>query len=162
MASRPEPPRRAFRICKSIYPILDGSGAARNPGRWNRLGQRVIYAAETFAGAMLEALVHANIGRLPRDQHGAEIDLPAGLDVEEATPASLPGWDEESREISRAFGSAWWEEGRSGRRPAILLVPSIVVRRERNVLVNQDHPRFAEIAASAPQPVQWDPRLKTP
>ena len=159
MASRPEAPLRAFRICKSIYPILDGSGAARFPGRWNRLGQRVIYAAETFAGAMMEVLVHANLGRLPRDQHAAEIAVPAALSIEEVAATALSGWDDASCEASRAFGAAWLEEGRVGKRSIALLVPSIVVHRERNILLNQDHPRFAEIVASRPEPVAWDPRF---
>jgi hypothetical protein len=32
-------------------------------------------------------------------------------------------------------------------------------RRERNVLINQEHPDFAQIRASHPMPVRWDVRL---
>jgi len=35
--------------------------------RWNSPGRRVIYASETYAGALLEILVHAS-GSVPRNQ----------------------------------------------------------------------------------------------
>ena len=56
---------RAFRIADRRHPIFDGTGAKLNGGRWNSPGRPVIYAAETFAGGLLEALVHANLGRVP-------------------------------------------------------------------------------------------------
>ena len=59
---------RAYRIADRRHKIFDGQGASLLGGRWNSPGRRVIYAAETYAGAMLEALVHANIGRLPKTQ----------------------------------------------------------------------------------------------
>jgi RES domain-containing protein len=37
-----------------------------NGGRWNSAGKRVIYAAQTYAGALLEVLVHANLGIVPK------------------------------------------------------------------------------------------------
>ena len=54
----------AYRIADARHPIFDGTGAMLRGGRWNSIGQRVIYAAESYAGAMLEILVHANLGVL--------------------------------------------------------------------------------------------------
>ncbi|MGH8336162.1 MAG: RES family NAD+ phosphorylase, partial [Gammaproteobacteria bacterium] len=53
---------RAFRIADRRHPLLDGLGAFLNGGRWNSKGRRVIYSSETYAGALLEILAHANIG----------------------------------------------------------------------------------------------------
>ena len=47
-------------------------------------GRRVIYAAETYAGALLEILVHAS-GAVPRSQGYVEIEIPARLSIEEVT-----------------------------------------------------------------------------
>jgi RES domain-containing protein len=47
-------------------------------GRWNWVGRRVIYAAETYAGALSEVLVHANLGVAPKTQVVVEIDIPDG------------------------------------------------------------------------------------
>jgi RES domain-containing protein len=70
---------RAYRIADRRHNILDGQGAAMFGGRWNSPGRRVIYAAETFAGAMLEVLVNAKIGRMPTQY--AWIEILIGDDV---------------------------------------------------------------------------------
>jgi len=56
-----------------------------------------------------------------------------------------------------ALGDTWIRD----RRTAVLVVPSVVVRREGNVLINPGHPDFAHITASAPEAVVWDERLFT-
>ena len=153
MASRRSAGLRAYRICKNLFPILSGDGAARHPGRWNVPGRPVVYASETFSGAMLEILVHANIGRPPRDLHFATITVPAGLAIEELTTSDVANWADIER--TRRLGDAWYEK----RRTAVLLVPSAVTQLERNVVINPTHPDFARIRAGRPKPVQWDPRL---
>jgi len=122
--------------------------------RWNSPGRRVIYAAETYAGALLEILVHSS-GRVPRSLAYLEVEIPSTLAIEEVTTAGIPGWDAASFESARAFGDRWYDE----RRSPVLLVPSVVTRVERNVLVNQSHPDFGKIRAGEPQPVRWDARL---
>jgi RES domain-containing protein len=153
MAFRPDGTLIAWRIADSRYPLFDGSGAARYGARWNSAGRRVIYAAETYAGALLEVLVHSGAGRIPRTQAFIEITIPRGVSIEET--AGPRGWDSAGAQASRAFGDAWYDS----RRSCVLLVPSIVTRIERNVVINQDHPEFAKIRASRPRPVRWDERL---
>jgi len=122
--------------------------------RWNSPGRRVIYAAETYAGALLEVLVHAS-GSVPKHHGYVRIEIPAGVEIEEARAAEVPRWDAPSYEAARAFGDRWYDE----RRTAVLLVPSLVTTVERNVLLNQEHPEFARIRAGEPAPVRWDTRL---
>jgi RES domain-containing protein len=55
--------------------------------------------------------------------------------------AAHPGWDTRSETICKTFAQAWYEEKRS----ALLIVPSIPARPERNSL-----------------PVWWDERLYGP
>lgn len=124
--------------------------------RWNSPGRRVVYASETYAGALLEILAHAS-GSVPRTQGYIEIEVPAELSIEEITADELPQWDSPSFETARAFGNRWYDE----RRTPVLLVPSVATRIERNVLMNQEHPDFARIRASEPRPVRWDDRLWT-
>ena len=126
----------------------------RHGARWNSPGRRVIYAAETYAGALLEILVHAS-GGVPRGQAYIEIEIPADLGVEEITPQDVPHWDAPSFRAARAFGDRWYDE----RRTPVLLVPSVVTLVERNVLINQEHPQFSRIRESEAQPVRWDVRL---
>lgn len=147
---------RAFRIADRRFPIFDGTGARLVAGRWNSPGRPVIYAAETFAGAVLEVLVHANLGRVPKTHAVIEIAIPNEISTETAALEVLSGWDAEDQIVSRSCGDAWLEEQRS----AVLLVPSAVTGgREHNVLLNPEHSDFERITASRPQDVSWDERL---
>jgi RES domain-containing protein len=147
---------RVFRVADRRFPIFDGTGAGLIGGRWSSPGRSVIYAAETFAGALLEVLVHSNLGRLPKMHAAIEIHIPDSVAVESIDGRGLPGWDAEDQLASRAFGDEWL----GTRRSAVLLVPSVVMRgRERNVLINPKHPAFAQIVAGEPQDVEWDKRL---
>lgn len=146
----------AFRIADRRFPIFDGSGAQRVGGRWNSPGFPVIYAAETFAGAMLETIVHSGLGYLPKNHAVIEISVPDGIAIETLAAAELPRWNAHDCLVSRAFGDQWLTEGRT----SVLLVPSRVTNgRERNVLVNPIHPDFKLIQASSPQRMDWDQRL---
>jgi len=155
MASRFDEPLRVYRIADSRHPIFDGTGAATLGGRWNSPGRRVIYASETYAGALLEKLAHTNVGRVPKNQVYVEIEIPAVVPIEILDSAGLPGWDRADQQASRMYGDTWYDE----RRSAVLLVPSMITRVERNVVINENHPAFPEIKASSPRPVIWDERL---
>jgi RES domain-containing protein len=153
MAFRPE---RAFRIADRRRPIFDGTGAFLTGARWNSPGRRVIYASDTFAGAMLEILVHSGIGKLPRTQAWIEIDISAKISLEQIEPAELRGWDSQGSPEAREFGNTWHRE----RRSLILVVPSVVTQGiGRNILINQDHPEFRLLKPGSPRGVRWDARL---
>ena len=85
--------------------------------RWNSPGRRVVYASESYAGALLEILAHAS-GSVPRSQGYIEIEIPAGLSIEEVTPGDLPQWDSPSFETARTFGDRWYDERRT---PVLML-----------------------------------------
>jgi len=155
MASRRSRVWRAYRIADGRHNVFDGQGAAILGGRWNSPGRRVIYAAESYAGAMLEVLVNANTGRMPKHHVWIEILIGAGVAVEEVDARKLRHWDAPGQRASRMFGDTWYDESRS----TVLVVPSVVVSVERNVVINQEHPDFQKLRATRPQPVVWDERL---
>ncbi len=147
---------KAYRIADRRYPLMDGVGAFLCGGRWNSKGQRIIYAASTYAGALLEQLAHANIGRMPRSQVWIEIEIPDDLAIQRVAPADVPEWNADHMQTSRERGDRWIREAAT----AILIVPSAVTAGlESNVLINQSHADFRRITACEPRPVQWDPRL---
>ncbi|QEE26684.1 RES domain-containing protein [Terriglobus albidus] len=146
----------AYRIADARHPIYDGTGAMLHGGRWNSVGQRVIYAAESYAGAMLEVLVHANLSIPPKHHQVVRITIPDSIKVETLLPSQLPFWDAEDVTEARSVGDRWLKEMRS----AVLSVPSVVTEgREKNILINPLHPDFPRIIASIPEPVHWDHRL---
>jgi RES domain-containing protein len=147
---------RAFRIADRRFPIFDGTGARLAGGRWNSPGQPVIYAAETFAGALLEILAHGNLNRIPSTHSCIEITIPDGVAIERLHPGAVPGWRDEDQQASRAFGDPWFKEMRS----AVLLVPSLATQgREHTFLINPLHPDAARISVSEPGEVLWDKQL---
>lgn len=149
-------PVRGFRIADPLHPIFDGTGSYLNGGRWTSKGRRVINAAESYAGALLEMLVHLNLGRIPRTHAWIQITIPSDLPMEEVRAEDLPGWNAPDLRASQRYGDSWHSE----RRSAVLLVPALVTRGiDRNLLLNQDHPDFAAITANEPQDVNWDERL---
>jgi RES domain-containing protein len=154
-AARPAP-WRAWRIADGRFDPFSAVGASLVGGRWNSPGHGVIYASRSFAGAMLECLAHAGIGRLPRTHVAVEITIPGGVATERYGENDPPaGWDRRDLRVSRAFGDAWIREQRT----AVLIVPSVVARKEANVLINPHHPDFRKITAGPPEPVIWDARL---
>ena len=136
------------------YPIFDATGSRLYPGRWNTPASPMIYASEHYSTAMLEKLVHGS-GQLPPNQHFIEITIPNGAGYEMLNTAYLPDWYVEGAIPSKAYGEAWQQ----GKRSLILIVPSVVARIEKNILINPEHPEFPKIETSLHQPVWWDQRL---
>jgi RES domain-containing protein len=60
----------------------------------------VIYASESYAGAMLELLVHRNAQTLPKHYKTVRILIPDEIKVESVYPCDLPGWDDEDERVS--------------------------------------------------------------
>src|SRR4051812_41163792 len=120
MACRPD---RAFRIADSRHTLFDGMGALLCGARWNSPGRRIIYAAETFAGALLEMLIHTRVGAVPRSHMWIEVEIPAHVSVEQADATRIPAWNTEGSQAARKFGDQWYEE----RRSLVLVLPSVVV-----------------------------------
>jgi RES domain-containing protein len=147
---------RCYRIADGRHPLFDPTGARLHGGRWNSPGGGVIYAAETYAGAVLEVLVHSNIGRVPTTHAVIAIEIPDELPVEKLEGAYLLGWHAPDMRVSREFGDRWLAESRT----AVVMVPSLVTQgREHNLLLNPAHAEFGSLTYSAPEPVIWDERL---
>ena len=146
----------AFRIgdAQGAYPIFDATGSRLAPGRWNTARTPIIYASEHYSTAMLEKLVNGSCD-LPPHQHFIEITIDAGVTYEMFSTDHHPGWETPESATARRFGESWAQQIRS----AVLIVPSVVARMERNILINPAHPDFPAIRASLHQPVWWDGRL---
>ncbi|MBV9455957.1 MAG: RES domain-containing protein [Bradyrhizobium sp.] len=136
------------------FPIYDAEGARLYPGRWNTSASPIIYTSEHYSTAMLEKLVHSNM-LLPANQHYIQITIPNGISYEVFPTAAHPGWDSRNEAICKAFGQNWFD----GKRSALLMVPSMPARIERNILINPVHPDANAITHTLAEPVWWDQRL---
>src|SRR2546428_13072414 len=70
---------QAWRIADGRFDVFSPIGASLVGGRWNSPGLGVIYASRSYAGAMLEGLAHAGIGRMPRTHVAFEMAFAAAV-----------------------------------------------------------------------------------
>jgi RES domain-containing protein len=139
---------------------LTGTGAKLTGGRWNRKGLPLIYTSATRALACLETIVHLNAGGLPLNRYLVAIDIPdpTWAKARHETAVTLAvGWDAEpAGKISIDLGTNWLQAATT----AILVVPSVIVPEECNVLINPAHPDSGDITATKVRKWTYDPRLR--
>lgn len=133
-----------------------GAGGTHTAGRWNSAGTAVLYCSLTISLAVLESLVAKRFGLLPYNRFLVLIDVPEhAWAARELFPAP-PGWDAiPPSQTSQNAGNTWLTSLRS----PILLVPSVVVPEESNILINPVHPAATAITATTVRRWAYDPRL---
>ncbi|WP_347903120.1 RES family NAD+ phosphorylase [Pseudomonas purpurea] len=152
---------RAWRIAKARRAKdLSGMGAAIEGGRWNDVDVAAVYMGLTPAICALETFVHAT--RMP--DYPVKItcfELPDEPELYlKPTPQSLPeGWD--ARPCDRPsmdFGTAWL----NGLEQLGLMVPSVILPLELNLVVNPRHPAVSRIKVLEVYDFSYDPRMFDP
>ena len=145
-----------WRLARRTHAALDGEGARLAAGRWNSWGVPVVYTSEHLSLAVLETLVHVDADLLPHDLTAFQIEIPERLEMARLDAAQLPrGWRTRV-DRCRKVGDAWIAEAKS----AVLAVPSAVVPRETNFLINPRHADSTEIQVLRAERFQFDPRLR--
>ncbi len=150
----------AWRLVRPSYgdpaAAFSGEGARRYGGRWNTPGRPLVYASLHLSLAALETLAHADRRRFERDYVAFTVRVPHDL-VLELRDEDVPiDWRARPTSWSaRAVGDAWLTQ----RASVALTVPSVLVPPERNLLLDPEHPRFAEVRIGTPQRFRFDERL---
>lgn len=157
MASPRKTYTHAYRIVSPKYAPFDGSGTHRWGSRWINPGRWVVHAAETYALAVLENLVHWQTSALPPTLVCVEVKIPDELDQEQLDPIDAPVLAENDYAASRAIGDEWYDRGET----AVLWVPSVASPYESNILFNQRHRDFSQIVVGHPTPAHLDPRRRS-
>lgn len=141
---------------RHVDAALTGEGARRFGGRWNSRGVAIVYASESLELALLEALVHLDVGSLPRDYWRICFELDDALVA--PPPRALPaGWDAlpPYRPDVQAIGDAWVAAGAS----LAMRVPASVLPERYNVLVNPAHADMSRVREVSRAPLEWSVRL---
>jgi RES domain-containing protein len=145
-----------WRVTRRAYCAnpLTGEGAARAGNRWNSKGVRLAYTSTSRSLAVLEMLVHVSRDTVPSDAVLVPIEVPDEIVTE---LRDIPkGWEEYPyREKAREAGDRWVREGSS----AALLVPSAVLRAEKNLLINPAHTDFPKVRVHGVEEGALDQRL---
>ncbi len=138
---------------------LSGEGAKVTGGRWNRAGMPVVYTSESIALACMETLVHLKASGLPLNRYLVRIDVPDPVwqAAKVFDAKTLPiGWDAiPEGKVSLDFGDQWL----TGNSSALLVVASVIVPQEKNILINPAHPDATKITATKISKWLYDPKL---
>lgn len=136
---------------------LSGLGAKLTGGRWNSKGVPMVYCSTSIALATLETVHYLRAGGLPFNRFLVRIEVPEAVWQARRILDPVPGgWDAipASLSASRA-GDRWSAAGKT----ALLVVPSVIVPDECNVLINPRHLDAAAITASTVRRWHYDPRF---
>lgn len=147
-----------FRISKSQYiNDLSGMGARLYGGRWNSAGYPVVYSSGSRSLAALEFLVHTPMVLAPDNLSIVEINIKKNVKRELLTENQLPRhWrDTPAPEQLAILGSEWIKSQSS----LLLEVPSVVVDKEINTLINPMHPDIKFVKIAKIERFSFDSRL---
>jgi RES domain-containing protein len=149
---------KIWRICRERYAseAFSGEGARRFGGRWNSRGVPMVYGSTSLALAAIELFVHLEPNQAPEDLVSIAAELPEGEPALRWDLAALPEqwWGDELGPM-RGLGDDWVRD----RRSLAVMVPSVPIRPEWNVLVNPLHPRIGEVRIGAAKPFVFDARM---
>jgi RES domain-containing protein len=110
-----------------------------------------------LALAALETLVHLEMEEAPSTLVAVPADIPEDVPITRVKPGELaPNWRTiPSPEDLAELGTRWLR----ARNTLVLAVPSAIIPRELNYLLNPLHPHFKRVRIGRPEPFFFDPRL---
>lgn len=149
-----------YRISQTKYAgSLVASGIA---GRWNTAGEPMIYTGGSISLSCLEVLAHRNGASLSFDKFSmAMLLIPDDLQILEIKVPELQSLNAEwfhveHCPITQKIGNQWINNMKT----AVLKVPSAIIDKEYNYLLNTWHIDFNQIKIVDITPFNFDNRLK--
>jgi RES domain-containing protein len=140
----------------SAFNLLSGEGGLYYTARWHTAGHRIVYLAESPAGALVESLVHTELNERswPRFYDLMQIAAPADIEIE---TLNVPAGDDWKRLpiITRGPGDDWL----NSKRTALARVPSAILPNTWNVLLNPEHVAAGQIRIIETMRADYDRRL---
>jgi len=149
---------RLFRISNSEHiNDISGTGARIYGGRWNHPGYPAIYISGSRSLAALEFLVHVPMALAPENLSIVEINIQKNVKRELITENQLPSnWRDYPAPGQLAnIGTNWIKANSS----LLLDIPSAVVDKEINTLINPLHPDIKHINVAIMEKFLFDSRL---
>lgn len=136
---------------------MSGAGAKIYGGRWNHAGYPVVYTSGSRSLAALEFLVHVPMALAPGKLSIVEIDIQENVKREAVKENQLPSsWrDYPAPEQLADIGTDWLKSKSS----LLLDIPSAVVDKEFNTLINLLHPDIKHVKVAIVKKFSFDSRL---
>ncbi len=114
------------------------------------------YASTSLALAAMELFVHIEPNLIPSDLVSISAELPVDEPVQQWSIDTLPSnwWSDELGPI-RELGDQWIRSKQS----LAVLVPSVPIRQEWNILINPLNPGIGKLKLESVQPFTFDARM---
>jgi RES domain-containing protein len=146
--------------CKErhLATAFSGEGARLAGARWNSAGTPIAYTSWCLSLAALEVLVNLDPEEQPSDliRIAAEVPVDAEWERREELSSTLPaGWQLRNDQQAREFGDDWV----AAKRSYGLVVPSVVIEGEWNILLNPLHPDAGKLRIVETKPFRFDERM---
>ena len=140
----------------SAFNSLSGEGGLYYSARWHTAGHRIVYLAESAAGALVEPLVHTelNESNWPRFYDLMQIAAPDEIEIEALNVPAGDDWKILSS-ITRGLGDDWL----NSKRTTLARVPSAILPNTWNVLLNPEHLAAGQIRIIETRRTEYAPRL---
>lgn len=149
---------KLFRISTSEHiNDITGMGARIYGGRWNHTGYPAVYTSGSRSLAALEFLVHVPMALAPENLSIVEINIQENIEWESINESQLPSnWrDYPAPEQLANIGTNWIKSKSS----LLLDIPSAVVVKEVNTLINPLHPDIKFVDLINIEKFSFDSRL---
>lgn len=146
-----------FRLTKRKYQDdLRGTGAFLAGGRWNNMGIYLLYTSSSRSLAIVESLAHLTEVNNIEEYAMLVLYVPDDITRTSYTGKKLvKGW-QNNFTYSQTVGDTWAKENRS----LILEVPSVIVPKEYNFLVNPLNKEYEKLKLIEIETFSFDSRLK--
>lgn len=149
---------RVFRIAKTQYiDDLSGEGARLYGGRWNKMGDSMLYFSQNLSLSLLEIIVHVNYAGLPLEYSFLEVEIPdSSIKTIQSIDFIKPKWSTDGAGNQlQMLGSNWLKRNTD----LAMRVPSAVLHQEYNILINPSHKDIGKLKIIKTEKMDFDPRL---
>lgn len=146
-----------YRISKSRF--AETLRASGRQNRWNTEGKFVLYSSSSLSLACLETIVHTSGDLLYKEDYKSiVIEIPDSISRGVIDLKMLPKSrkEKEQKKYIQQIGDDWYNKQES----LLLQVPSAIINREFNYLINTKHPEFKKVSIAEIDNFMFDTRIK--
>lgn len=137
---------------------LSGNGSRLYGGRWNSEGFFALYTSSSRSLALLETLAHTPAKMLDtKIYHLITLTVPDKILVQKILLINLSqGWDAPD---TRAFTKKLGDRFLSDKLSLLLQVPSVMMKEEKNYVINPLHKDFGKVKIVHKRRIYFDERI---
>lgn len=145
-----------YRLATAQYADdISGEGAAIYGGRWNPVGMKALYTSQNISLCILEILARTKVKINPVDYQLITLKFPDNPLSEIKSSQLKAGWKNHV-EYTQWIGEEFLKDNKS----LIMQVPSAIVDRENNFILNSLHKDFTKVKILEIEALNLDQRLR--